>query len=83
MIHHEASREFLLGTLKAEKARHGLTFENLSQRLKAIGIEQSASNLGSKFSTGVMSAQLFIALLSVLEVRSLAIPPTETDDSAE
>lgn len=80
-MEHKPSRQLVLGLLKAEKARCGLTFNALSERLGAIGMHQSASNLSSKFSTGVLSAQLFVALLSVMGVKRITI--NESDDQAE
>jgi hypothetical protein len=66
-------RKYIQGVIRAEKARHNLTYEDLSARLARVGIEQSPTNLSTKIARGDMSAQLFIGLLKVLEVKSLAL----------
>jgi hypothetical protein len=66
-------RSYIQGLLRAEKARLNLTYEDLSLRLARMGIEQSPTNLSTKVARGDMSAQLFIALLKVLEVKSLSL----------
>ncbi|MDR3414728.1 MAG: DUF6471 domain-containing protein [Nevskia sp.] len=68
---------YLQGLIRAEKARHNLTFEDLSQRLARHGIRQSATNLRTKLSRGDMSAQLFLALAKVLGLRSIALGELE------
>lgn len=66
-------RSYIQGLIRAEKARHNLTYEDLSQRLARLGIEQTPTNLSTKIARGDMSAQLFIALLKVLEVKALPL----------
>lgn len=66
-------RNYIQGLLRAEKARHNLTYEDLSRRLARLGIQQTPTNLSTKIARGDMSAQLFIALLKVLEVKSLSL----------
>ncbi|TJY57325.1 hypothetical protein E4T66_18135 [Sinimarinibacterium sp. CAU 1509] len=67
-------RELVASTLRAEKARAGATFGELSERLKACGIQQSGNNLKSKFARGQMDAGLFLAILDALGVRTLDLP---------
>lgn len=67
------TRDFLRAVLRAEKARRNLTYPQLSRMLHDYGIEQSATNLGSKFHRGMMSAHLFLALLAVMGVGSLEL----------
>jgi hypothetical protein len=59
-------REFVQATIRAEKARRNLTFAELSEALRAHGVEQSATNLSTKVGRGGMSAQLFLAIMKVL-----------------
>ena len=65
------TRDFVRGVLRAEKARRNLTYPDLSRMLREYGIEQSPSNLGTKIHRGMMSAQLFVALLAVMGITSL------------
>lgn len=60
-------RSFISSTIRAEKARHNVTYEALSKRLKALGVHQSATNLSTKVARGNLSAPLFIAILLALD----------------
>lgn len=59
--------------LKAEMARRGVGYDELSARLKAVGLEISAQALRSKVSRGTFSADVFLRCLAVLGVRSLQL----------
>ena len=65
------TREFVRGVLRAEKARRNLTYPQLSRMLADYGIDQSATNLSTKVHRGMMSAQLFVAILAVMGIESL------------
>lgn len=67
-------RELVRDTLRAEKARVGVTFDDLSARLAQSGIQQTPTNLSSKFGRGLMEAGLFLAILDALGVEKLSIP---------
>ena len=60
------ARSYIQGSIRAEKARRNMTFGDLSQALKAMGITQSATNLSTKVGRGNMSAQLFLAIMKAL-----------------
>ena len=60
--------------LKAELQKRGLTYNELSERLRKAGIEQTPANLRSKISKGNYSASL---LLQVFHVISADINPNE------
>jgi hypothetical protein len=62
---------FVRGIIRAEKARMGLSWNDLSAELAHLGIAQSATNLSTKVARGTMSAPVFVALLKVLQVQSL------------
>jgi len=66
MADYPGIREFVQGSIRAEKARQNLTFADLSEALKACGIRQSATNLSTKVGRGDMSAQLFVAIMKVM-----------------
>lgn len=52
--------------LKTRKQLHCLRYTDIQVRLQEqFGINQSAANLSKRFSTGVLGAQLFCALLLV------------------
>lgn len=66
---------YIQGLIRAEKARRNLTFEDLSARLAACGIRQTPTNLRTKLGRGDMSAQLFLALMKVLELDAIPLQP--------
>lgn len=68
---------YIQGLIRAEKARRNLTFEDLSARLAACGIRQTPTNLRTKLGRGDMSAQLFLALMKVLELRAIPLDPLQ------
>ena len=74
---HPAAMAQVRALIRAEKARLGLSWEQLSLRLKRLGIEQTATNLSTKVARGSMSAPLFLALLKVLQVRRLDLDALE------
>lgn len=59
--------------LKAEMARRGVGYDELSARLKTVGLEISAQALRSKVSRGAFSADVFLGCLSVLGVEQLRL----------
>jgi hypothetical protein len=77
MAKHAEVGRYIQGLIRAEKARGKLTFEDISQRLRQYGITQTPTNLRTKLGRGDMSAQLFLALLKVLELRSVKLEELE------
>ena len=77
MAKHAEVGHFIQGLIRTEKARRKLTFEDISQRLRQYGIQQTPTNLRTKLGRGDMSAQLFLALMKVLEVRSVRLEGLE------
>ncbi|MGD8591728.1 MAG: DUF6471 domain-containing protein [Gammaproteobacteria bacterium] len=60
--------------IRAEMALHDVTYEELSKRLKnQFGTIQTANNLKTKINKGVLGAQLFLQILSVLGTESLEV----------
>ncbi|HLQ25875.1 MAG TPA: DUF6471 domain-containing protein [Acidiferrobacterales bacterium] len=57
--------------LKGELARRGLSYEDLSIRLKKIGVNQNANNIRSKINRGTFSATFMIQVLKALGCKSL------------
>ncbi len=77
MAKHAKLGLYIQGLIRAEKARRKLTFEDISQRLRQYGITQTPTNLRTKLGRGDMSAQLFLALMKVLELRSIRLDELE------
>jgi hypothetical protein len=73
MAKNDAARRYIQELIRTEKARLGLTFEDISGRLRAYGIKQTPTNLRTKLGRGDMGAQLFLVLLKVLEVEGLRL----------
>ncbi len=71
MAKHDAAKRYIQALIRAEKARLGLTFEDISVRLRQYGMRQTPTNLRSKLGRGDMGAQLFLALMKVLEMEEL------------
>ena len=64
--------------IRSEMALHEVTYAELSQRLKqSYGIQQSESNLKAKINKGVLGAQLFVQVLSVLGTATLDLKKTQ------
>ena len=59
--------------LKTEMSRHDVRYQELSERLAAIGVEQSADNLRNKVNKGILGADLLLQIMSVLNVKSLSM----------
>lgn len=57
--------------VKSEMSVRGVKYQDLSQRLAAIGIEQSADNLRNKVNKGIMGADLLLQILLVLKARPI------------
>lgn len=73
MAKHDAAKRYIQELIRTEKARLGLTFEDISVRLRAYGIRQTPTNLRTKLGRGDMGAQLFLAWVKVLEVEELGL----------
>lgn len=73
MFDSPAMRETLRRTVRAEMAYKGLEYRDLSNRLAAIGVVQTESNLRSKINNGSLGAQLFMFLLLVMGTRRLEL----------
>jgi hypothetical protein len=82
MAKHPEVARYLQGLIRAEKARHNLTFGELSQRLRDCGIRQTPTNLSTKLARGDMSAQLFLALMKVLELPAIPLEPLQLRPAA-
>jgi hypothetical protein len=59
--------------LRAEMTRRGVTYEELSERLAAIGINDTAVNLRNKVARGRFSATFLIQCLTALGAHTLRL----------
>jgi Domain of unknown function (DUF6471) len=62
--------------LRAEMARRGITYEELTERLAVIGVRDTAVNLRNKTSRGRFSAVFLIQCLTAIGARSLRLSET-------
>lgn len=63
--------DLLRRLVKAELARRAVSYDELSEKLAAIGVEKSASNLSTRINSGAFGAQLLLQILTVIGTRQL------------
>lgn len=61
------------GILKAELKRKGLSYRDLAERLTAMGVPESETNIKNKISRGGFTAVFFIQCLQAIGVRELRL----------
>ena len=64
-------RETVSRLIKSEMSAKGMKYQDLSVRLSAMGIQQSADNLRNKINKGILGADLLIQILVSLETTQL------------
>ena len=64
-------RSLVQRLLKTEMSRHNVRYLQLSERLAAIGVTQSADNLRNKVNKGILGADLLLQIMSVLNVKTI------------
>jgi hypothetical protein len=64
--------------LRAEMTRRGVTYEELAEKLAAIGITDTAVNLRNKVARGRFSATFLVQCLTAMGARALRL--TEDTD---
>jgi Domain of unknown function (DUF6471) len=65
------------GMLRAELARRNLSYVDLADRLRAIGIEDTPKNLSNKIARGMFSAAFFLQCLSAIGCRTIRLDPDQ------
>ncbi|MBT0585715.1 DUF6471 domain-containing protein [Alteromonas oceanisediminis] len=65
-------RNVVQRVVKTEMSRRDIRYQELSERLAAIGVMQSADNLRNKVNKGILGADLLLQMLSVLNVKQLS-----------
>ncbi len=64
-------RQAVQRILKAEMSRRGVRYQELSERLGQLGIQQSADNLRNKVNKGILGADLLLQIMFVLNMRKI------------
>ena len=59
--------------LRAEMARRGITYQDLTERLAAIGVQDTSGNLRNKVARGRFSAAFLVQCLNAMGVRTLRL----------
>ena len=65
------------GLLRAEMARHGVTYGKLVDLLAEMGIEDNERNLRNKVSRGKFTAGFLLQCLTSIGVRTLHLEPSD------
>ena len=60
------------GLLRAELKRRDLTYGDLAERLKPLGIEETANAIAKKVNRGTFSAAFLLASLRAIECNKLS-----------
>ena len=61
------------GILKAELKRKGLSYRDLAERLSAMGVPETETNIKNKISRGGFTAVFFLQCLKAIGVSTLRI----------
>lgn len=61
------------GIVKAELKRRNLTYNDLSRRLRSIGVLESEANIRNKISRGKFTAVFMLQCLKALDVKVLQV----------
>ncbi|WP_088332405.1 DUF6471 domain-containing protein [Lacimicrobium sp. SS2-24] len=64
-------RQLVQRLIKAQMSRRGVKYQDLSERLTRIGIDQSADNLRNKVNKGILGADLLLQIMFVLNARPI------------
>ena len=59
------------GLLRAEMAKQGLTYNQMVERLKAVGVSEDERNLRNKVSRGKFTAAFLLQCLSAMDTRTV------------
>lgn len=66
-------RNLVQRLIKIEMSRQDVRYQELSERLAAIGVSQSADNLRNKVNKGILGADLLLQIMSVLKVKDIPL----------
>ena len=61
------------GLLKAELKRRNVSYKELAEKLKPLGIDESDRNIANKIARGGFSATFFVACLDAIGCQTLRL----------
>ena len=64
-------RKVVKRLLKAELAKKGIKYQDLSDKLSAVGVDQSADNLRNKINKGILGSDLLFQIIFVLNIKQI------------
>lgn len=57
--------------IKSEMSLKGIRYQELSDKLREIGVQQTADNLRNKVNKGILGADLLVQLMFVMDVKKV------------
>jgi len=60
--------QWVRGTIRAEMTRRRLTYADVAQRLRALGVDENEKNVANKVARGTFSAVFFVQCLEAIGV---------------
>ena len=64
-------RKLVERLLKAELSKKGIKYQDLSDKLNAVGVNQSADNLRNKINKGILGSDLLFQIIFVLNIKQI------------
>jgi hypothetical protein len=64
-------RNLVQRLLKTELSKKGIKYQDLSDKLSAVGVQQSADNLRNKINKGILGADLLLQIVFVLNIKQI------------
>ena len=61
------------GILRAQMARHHISYKDLADKLTAMGVKESEANLRNKVSRGGFTAAFFVQCLVAMGINNLRL----------
>lgn len=62
------------GLLKAELARRGVSYEQLAEKLREMGVHETTASISNKISRGRFTAVFLLQCLEAVGCKTLAVP---------
>ena len=71
----EPLTQWMVGIIRGRMAEQGLSYADLEDRLRAIGVDDNERNLRNKVMRGTFSATFWVQCLVAVGVRSIELHP--------
>lgn len=65
--------KFVKGILRSELARRGMTYKELAEKLKEIGVDDNEKNLANKVARGTFTAMFFCQCLVAIGCETIRL----------